>query len=384
MRILVAPAKGQVVCVEHGLPRTYWRLQSGHTSSQDFAFLEPLKPTVVFETYWRFAAERQAIFFRRLEGRPAPWTDDPILQQHKFTNAYRASDRVSQYLIRHVIYEGDPEPEEVFFRTLLFKLFNRIETWNTLKETVGEIRYRTYAFSAYDSALSSAVESGERIYSPAYIMPSGGRIGQSQRKHQMHLKLLERMMANGLPRQIQRARSMEEVFGMLCAYPTIGDFLAYQYAADLNYSPLTNFDEMEFVVPGPGAKDGIRKCFSDLGGTSASDTIRAVTERQDKCFATLAINFTSLWGRPLQLIDCQNLFCEVGKYARVKHPEFVGITKRARIKQRFRPKPEIVCYWYPPKWNLNQLIEEGVPGVFRVFEAATADDVWQEIAENFR
>jgi hypothetical protein len=143
----------------------YWRLQSGHTSSQDFAFLEPLKPTVVFETYWRFAAERQAIFFRRLEGRPAPWTDDPILQQHKFTNAYRASDRVSQYLIRHVIYEGDPEP-------LLFKLFNRIETWNTLKEAVGEIRYRTYAFSAYDSALSSAVESGERIYSPAYIMPS--------------------------------------------------------------------------------------------------------------------------------------------------------------------------------------------------------------------
>jgi alpha-glutamyl/putrescinyl thymine pyrophosphorylase clade 1 len=335
----------------------------GHTSSQDFAFLEPLKPTVVFETYWRFAAERQAIFFRRLAGRPAPWTDDPILQQHKFTNAYRASDRVSQYLIRHVIYEGDPEPEEVFFRTLLFKLFNRIETWNTLKETVGEIRYRTYAFSAYDSALSSAVESGERIYSPAYIMPSGGRIGQSQRKHQMHLKLLERMMANGLPRQIQRARSMEEVFGMLRAYPTIGDFLAYQYATDLNYSPLTNFDEMEFVVPGPGAKDGIRKCFSDLGGTSASDTIRAVTERQDKCFATLAINFTSLWGRPLQLIDCQNLFCEVGKYARVKHPEFVGITKRARVKQRFRPKPEIVCYWYPPKWNLNQLIEEGVPGV---------------------
>ena len=71
-------------------------------------------------------------------------------------------------------------------------------------------------------------------------------------------------MADGLPRQIQHARSMEEVFGMLRAYPTIGDFLAYQYATDLNYSPLTNLNKMEFVVPGPGAKDGIRKCFSDL------------------------------------------------------------------------------------------------------------------------
>jgi hypothetical protein len=243
----------------------YWRLQSGHSLSRDFAFLEPLKPTVVFETYWRFAAERQAIFFRRFEGRPAPWTDDPILKQHKFTNAYRASDRVSQYLIRHVIYEGDPEPEEMFF-ALLFKLFNRIKL-EYPEETVSGIRYRTFTFSAYDSALSIAIASGKRIYSSAYIMPSGGRIGQSRRKHQMHLKLLERMMADGLPRQIQHARSMEEVFGMLRAYPTIGDFLAYQYATDLNYSPLTNFDEMEFVVrPEPKTEF---KCFSDLGGTGA-------------------------------------------------------------------------------------------------------------------
>ena len=27
----------------------------------------PAMPTVVFDTYWRFAAERQAIFFRRIK-----------------------------------------------------------------------------------------------------------------------------------------------------------------------------------------------------------------------------------------------------------------------------------------------------------------------------
>src|ERR1051325_10092909 len=72
----------------------------------DFSFLRPLRPTVVFTTYWRFAAERQKIFFRRLKKPNPPWTTDPLLQQHKFTNAYRASDRVSQYLIRHVIYSS--------------------------------------------------------------------------------------------------------------------------------------------------------------------------------------------------------------------------------------------------------------------------------------
>jgi hypothetical protein len=38
-----------------------------------------LRPTVVFSTYWRFAAARQAIYDARIAGEDAPWTDDPIL-----------------------------------------------------------------------------------------------------------------------------------------------------------------------------------------------------------------------------------------------------------------------------------------------------------------
>src|SRR5215217_9668679 len=93
--------------------------------------IAPLKPTAVYDTYWRFAVERQEIFFARAAGEPPPWTDDEILAEFKFTNAYRAADRVSQFLIRSVIYRSDlPDSiEEVFFRTMLFKLFNKIETW---------------------------------------------------------------------------------------------------------------------------------------------------------------------------------------------------------------------------------------------------------------
>src|SRR5438552_2556318 len=93
--------------------------------------IAPLRPTPVYDTYWRFAAERQEIFFARMTGLPPPWTKDRILAEFKFTNAYRAADRVSQFLIRHVIYRRDlPNSiEEIFFRTMLFKLFNKIETW---------------------------------------------------------------------------------------------------------------------------------------------------------------------------------------------------------------------------------------------------------------
>ena len=316
----------------------------------------PAKPTIVYNTYWRFAVKRQEVFFRRLQGCSPPWTDDPILARYKFTNAYRASDRVSQYLIRHILYEGAQSSEEIFFRTLLFKVFNKIETWQLLKAAVGEVAYSSYSFDTYDKVLTQALTAGRSIYSAAYIMPSAGRVFGHPRKHRNHLRLIERMMADEVPHRIAGARTMNDAFDTLRSYPTIGDFLAYQFVTDLNYSEVTNFSEMEFVVPGPGALDGIHKCFSDLGGLTEVDVIRMVTELQEAEFERLGLRFRDLWGRRLQLIDCQNLFCEVSKYARLEHPEFKGTGNRSRIKQVYRPAAEPVQYWYPPNWHINGLL----------------------------
>lgn len=319
--------------------------------------LSPAKPTIVYDTYWRFAAERQRVFFSRQQGHSWPWTDDPILRDHKFTNAYRAADRVSQYLIRNVIYAGSQDPAEVFFRVLLFKVFNRIDTWELIAATVGRPTFADYSYRTYNRILTDAMAKGAPIYSAAYIMPSGGKLNCTGRKHRMHLRLIEKMLADELPKRLQDARTMAEAFAMLRAYPTIGDFLAYQYVTDLNYSTLLNFDEMQFVVPGPGALNGIRKCFRDLGGLSEIEMIKFVTQRQSEEFNRLNLEFKDLWGRSLQLIDCQNLFCEVDKYARVKHPEFSGASGRTRIKQRFRPIESKIDYWFPPKWGLNARIK---------------------------
>lgn len=322
-----------------------------------FTGLAPAKPTLVYDTYWRFAVERQAIFFKRWRGGLPPWTDDPILAEYKFTNAYRASDRVSQFLIREVIYDGDQSPEELFFRIILFKLFNKIETWELLKASLGTVMYRDFDLQRYDSVLLDAMANEDRIYSAAYIMPSGSSVFGASRKHTAHLKLLRQMMEDEVALKIAGCRKMFDAFNLLRSYPMIGDFLAYQYVTDLNYSILTDFTEMDFVVPGPGAKGGISKCFESLGGLTEADIIRVVTERQHQEFERLGLNFQSLWDRPLQLIDCQNLFCEVDKYSRVKHPEFAGTSQRKRIKQKFRPNLSRVDYWYPPKWNLNEAID---------------------------
>lgn len=316
--------------------------------------------TAVFDTYWRFAAKRQEIFFRRAMGYEKPWSDDGILQKHKFTNAYRASDRVSQFLIRHVIYPPDGENprdvEDTFFRTLLFKIFNRISTWEAIEKTFGPVSYESYDFDRYDALFCELKSQGRRIFSSAYIMPSGSSSFGSPYKHRNYLKLLERMIEDGVPYRLRELKTMQEAFELLLSYPTMGNFLAYQFVTDLNYSPLTNFTEMDFVMPGPGARDGIAKCFCDLNGWSEADAIRWTTERQAEEFARRDIDFQDLWGRPLQLIDCQNLFCEVDKYARVAHPEAKGLSGRTRIKQLFQPNEASHAYWYPPKWGLNSKI----------------------------
>lgn len=310
----------------------------------------PWRTTRVFDTYWRFAVERQRIFFARLHGVENS-TRDPILQTFKFTNAYRASDRVSQYLIRNVIYKGAQTPEALFYRIMLFKLFNKIQTWELLNDAFGELNWHAPRFDQISALLSGALTRGVRIYSAAYIMPSGG--GHYPRKHDAHLNLLEQMMAESVPTRLVDIANMCDAFELLKSFPMLGDFLAYQFVTDLNYSTLCNFTETEFVVAGPGARDGIRKCFPDLPMSLAGEAINTVCIAQTGEFARRGLTFPTLWGRPLQLIDCQNLFCEVDKYARVAYPEITGLSPRTRIKQTFRPSGHLPKPYYPLKWNLK-------------------------------
>src|SRR6267154_1364241 len=109
-------------------------------------------------------------------------------------------------------------------------------------------------------------------------MPPGSSSFGQKAKHQNHLMLLERMMADRLPERMEQIPSMQEGFAQLRAYPTIGDFLAYQFVTDINYSEITDFSEMDFVVPGPGARDGLRKCFADPGGLNEPELIRLMAD----------------------------------------------------------------------------------------------------------
>jgi hypothetical protein len=305
----------------------------------------------VFDTYWRFAARRQQVYEARLAGLPGPWTSDPVLRIHRFTNCFRAADRVSQFLIREVAYAGSQQPDELVFRVLLFKLFNKIETWQLLTQHCGFPTLDRFDVARCGAVLDEAFALGQRLYSAAYVVPPP-QLG-ADRKHRNHLRLLDHMMNSGLTHRLRGAGSMSEAFEALKAYPAMGDFLAFQFLIDINYSTALEFDEMDFVVAGPGARDGIRKCFGAGSAGHERELIEYMAASQEEHFERLGLSFRGLFGRRLQLIDCQNLFCEVDKYARVRHPDVPGYSGRTRIKQKFRPVAAAVSAWFPPKWRLT-------------------------------
>jgi hypothetical protein len=134
--------------------------------------------------------------------------------------------------------------------------------------------------------------------------------------------------------------------------------MAYQLATDINYSEIINFEEKSFTIAGPGAERGINKCFIDTDGKTYTDIIHWMTENQEKEFQRLGLNFQSLWGRPLQAIDCQNLFCETDKYCRAAFPDLKS--NRKKIKSKFTSTPQPIDYFYPPKWHINDKVQESL------------------------
>jgi hypothetical protein len=307
----------------------------------------------VHRAYWHFAAERQRVFLRRQEGVAPPWTDDPIINTYKFTNAYRASDRVTQFLIREVIYdETRRSGSNELARIIFFRLFSKPSTWNALEATLGDLTLATMRSKRIVQTLGKLQERGP-IYTSAFILCANNAYGK-KRKFENHLALIDHMLRDGLEKRIARAKGLGDLYQALLPYPLIGPFMAYQLAIDINYSELVDFSENEFTVAGPGAERGIRKVFPEASKRDFARIIFEMVEAQHEVPGRLGIDLPSLYGRPLKSIDCQNLFCEIDKYARVAFPELKS--NRQRIKTIFRPTPEALSLFYPPKWGLNERI----------------------------
>ena len=313
-----------------------------------------------YQYYFYFIQERMNIFWRRFEGRSESLTTDKILLKHKFTNVYRAQDRVSQYLINEVIYNQKEtfSGYDVLLRIIVFKIFNNIDTWKFLENNIGVLRIDNFHINVISKLLEKRIAL-QPIFSPAYMMTgSHTNYAMYRYKHEKWLAMVELELIKGKRfERILEAKSLKEVYEILSECAFIGPFLAYQYAIDFNYSQVIDFDENSFVKAGIGSIRGIKKCFPDLGKYTFEDCIKFTQDNlslyQDRYGYN---NFKDLFGRKPTLIDLQNCFCETDKYLRVRMPEIM--VDNVRIKQKFDKPKGHIQFAFPPKWDINKHINQ--------------------------
>ena len=264
--------------------------------------------------YLDFVHNRHEVWEKRQRGEAAPWTDDPIIANYKFTNVYRVLDHGTQFVLR-LLYEDEPSYSTALFRAFLYRYTNRPEPWERFYDTHG--RMPNILDSVDGTLLFNWWEQrhdGLPIFGNAFKMFSGAENkGTDRLTWAVHLAR-DVFADRSFMRRWVTLRSQEERMALLKTIPRVADFMGMQILTDIGYSQWLQSDENEFIVPGPGAKRGAAEIFGSI--LSAEQAIR---ELQPTLACGLELPDGTI--REPSLMDVQNTLCEFSKYMRYyRHP----------------------------------------------------------------
>ncbi len=259
--------------------------------------------------YW--IKERYAIFQRKEQGLPAPWSADPVFQTTYFCNVHRENDRVTRWIrttyspyVDHPLFE---------YNMVLARFLNRIKT-------LEEVGYRDiHRPSEVVKSLISAAQLGP-IWGNAYVITTHGQkmdklayLAQVLNAvHDARSLILEACRTRPVPQCQTAANALQLI-------PGIGSFLAAQVVADLkntiNHPLYSASDRATFVLPGPGSVRG-------LGWFHYGDPTKGTVARFDGQFKSMQLMVYDRWPTGVPVADAQDLqncLCEFDKYCRVKN-----------------------------------------------------------------
>lgn len=280
------------------------------------------------DLFWQFIAERQKVWYRRVvEGRSAPWTDDEILQEYRFTNVYRELDPGTQYVIQNIL-EEDASRRDKIFNVMLYRLIGRLETHEYLR------------FQSLDSFDAAEFEEqlkhrrdnlGETVFTGAYMVSGYSQMGSSDKVENV-AALFEELADNPtFFDDILSAKSLVDAYDLIRSQLGFGNFLSYQVLVDLLYpvdyydgDSVLPFSPDDWSSPGPGAQKGLKQLVMEFNGFDRLDVMRWLRQNQQQEFDRLDLDFPYLETEggsrlELSLANIQNCLCEFYKYHKILH-----------------------------------------------------------------
>lgn len=272
------------------------------------------------EMFREFVLERYAIHVRKdILKQPAPWTDNPILREFKFTNVRREHDRTTKHLLALLNENKDDSYNNKLMNIILYRLYNKMET----SDLIGWVDWGSYDNDRIRENLKKA-PAGFVYFTDAFMTSGMKRCILSQYpeeefKYVNIPRVLNREKFN-LVKGIKEAKTPSDVIETLKSINGIGSFLAYQMFVDFTYLEEFPWSENEFTVCGPGCMDGLSELFSEKDGLSYEELLFWL---RDNCpFTPEELNALMIDvpedERYMNVMSLENCMCELSKYIRAK------------------------------------------------------------------
>jgi hypothetical protein len=261
--------------------------------------------------YWQ--VERESIRLKKeVSEAPAPWTDDPILQEFKFCQVFREDDRTTRWFKSH-IREPLANDKDVLMATVIFRWFNHIDTGRTLIKN--DLLHNWDRVKAIEE-----ITKQPKWITGAYIIktPNGmdkvtGVAECISHMWEQRYSLLDKIENN--------TRSLEQCWTWLRDFPYMGPFMAYEVVTDLRHTYLLRDanDILTWANAGPGAMRGLNRLTGrDLEYSRRShDWCGEMRDLYEIVVERLPVSITQRNDLPYEMREIEGGLCEFDKYSRL-------------------------------------------------------------------
>lgn len=276
----------------------------------------------------------------------APWTDNTILQQVKFTNVRREHDRESKLLIEHIASKTDMSIKDRCFNIMLMRFWNKYESFRVA--TGGKLLKFPLSDADFDACVDRInKETEHKFWSGAYYTApvrnyKTKKYGRESAELESGyadspLYFARSLFTDDLWDRMESADSPKELFDILKKLPNMGNFICFQWFVDFTYMPDFWFSENHFTVSGPGCSKGIDLLFKDRDGMTHDEAIFWMRDNQHFMFKEFGYDPKDLFkdlpvhDRFINLMSFENLMCELQKYVKCKASVAIGKKPRGKM-----------------------------------------------------
>lgn len=320
-------------------------------SGEGAAWIEKLPPATedinveYLRLLFRLIFERQEIWYKRFVlKQPSPWTDDPILRNYKFTNAYRELDRASQFVIENIFSQNDISIIDLIWRIIIFRFFNQPDTFKHSKYAVDLPSYKEFDS---DKMLEQVITYREKVDNPfhtaflmniAFVKKPKDWSGRGLFKDWAYVKIVFEAVHKAVPKiaiALKKAKTPRDICQELEKLPAVSGFTSHEFYIDFCYAarywvkPIMQFTENDYTNVGPGASLGLRLIFPSMRPKEQLEGIFLLKSLAKDMLLELGDFKYIHWNRQLQkytvamvgdysVTNIEFYLCEMSKYFKMQ------------------------------------------------------------------